>query len=157
MGAKIIIKRTLNADTRTMNGSSASKADIMDDTHEHISAVKLLSNLVCNKIHEQVAHHDYTKIGEYSDQFVDALNKGSESKEFKDWYEMHVTTERHHLKKHVPEDVNLIDVIEMLCDCVCAAKARTGKIYDVDIPTDVLVKAVKNTVTMLSNAVDVED
>ena len=33
-----------------------------------------------------------------------------------EWYPMHCQTERHHLNERCPDDVSLIDVIEMICD-----------------------------------------
>ena len=44
----------------------------------------------------------------------------------------------------------------MICDCVAAGTARSGgDIYDVDIPADILTKAVKNTVEILKDEVEV--
>lgn len=51
----------------------------------------------------------------------------------------------------------MFDVIEMLCDCVAAGMARSGNVYDVEISSDVLQKAVKNTVDMLKNEIEVID
>lgn len=75
-----------------------------------------------------------------------------------EWAKLHYEElERHHLRRYCPEDVTLIDVIEMLCDCVAAGMARSGEVYDVDISADVLLKATKNTVEMLKNSVTVVD
>jgi hypothetical protein len=52
--------------------------------------------------------------------------------------------------------VNLFDVIEMLCDCVSAGMARSGDVYDVDIPAEVLTKAVRNTVELMKEQIEVE-
>jgi hypothetical protein len=73
-----------------------------------------------------------------------------------EWYKLHVNAERHHLNDHVPEDVDLIDVVERLVDCVSAGMARSGSVYDVTVPDDVLQKAVANTVLKMINAVEVE-
>ncbi len=69
---------------------------------------------------------------------------------------MHVTTERHHLKKFVPDDVNIIDLLEMLIDCVCAGMARTGDVYPMELPNDLLQKVVANTVDYLKSIIKVE-
>lgn len=50
--------------------------------------------------------------------------------------------ERRHLNDKVPEDVNLIDVLEMICDRVCAGMARTGAVYDVALSNETLKKSV---------------
>ncbi|MCM1220532.1 MAG: hypothetical protein NC548_39200, partial [Lachnospiraceae bacterium] len=65
-----------------------------------------------------------------------------------DWYKMHTTEERHHLSTHVPDQVDLIDLIECVCDCCMAGLARSGEIYDVKFPPEVLQLAVDNTVEM---------
>ena len=66
-------------------------------------------------------------------------------------------TERHHLLKNVPDDVDLLDVLEQICDCVSAGMARSGKVFDVEIPSEILEKAVKNTVKMLIDRIEVEE
>ena len=70
---------------------------------------------------------------------------------------MHCQTERHHLNEHCPDDVNLIDVIEMICDCVCAGMARSGSVYPVTISSEILQKAVENTVNMCIESVVLTD
>jgi hypothetical protein len=52
--------------------------------------------------------------------------------------------------------VNLIDVLEMICDCVCAGMARSGNVYPVNISSEILQKAVKNTVEMCIKSVGIE-
>lgn len=74
-----------------------------------------------------------------------------------EWSRLHyIELERHHLDRFCPEDVNLIDVIEMICDCVVAGKARSGDVYDINISDTILQKAVKNTVETLKLHVVVE-
>ena len=43
----------------------------------------------------------------------------------------------------------------MLCDCVVAGMARSGEIYDVDVPPEVLTKAVANTVKLMKDEIEV--
>ena len=74
-----------------------------------------------------------------------------------EWYKLHCDNERHHLLKHCPDDVNLIDVLEMICDCVCAGMARSGCVRDLEIDAEILDRAVRNTVTLLENAVELEE
>ena len=33
-----------------------------------------------------------------------------------EWYQLHIKAERHHLLSNCPDDVNLIDVLEMIVD-----------------------------------------
>ena len=66
-------------------------------------------------------------------------------------------TERHHLNDNVPEDVNLIDVLEMVIDCTVAGLARSGEVYNITIPNDVLIKAIDNTKNLIIDATEVID
>ena len=74
-----------------------------------------------------------------------------------EWWDKHRKENRHHLMEAdgVPEDVNLIDVLDMIADCVMAGMARSGSVYPLNIPNDVLVKAFQNTVELLKAHVDV--
>ena len=56
-----------------------------------------------------------------------------------------------------PKDVNLVDVLEMIVDCVCAGLARSGEVRDLEIDEDILNKAVKNTVDMIKDMIVVEE
>lgn len=68
-----------------------------------------------------------------------------------EWYQLHINTERHHLLSRCPEDVNLLDVIEMIVDCVCAGKTRSGEVRNLEISTEILEKALKNTVKLVDD------
>ena len=74
----------------------------------------------------------------------------------REWAKQHYfVNERHHLATYAPPDVNMLDVIEMICDCVVAGMAQSGDVYDVEIPSEVLQNAVKNTVKLLKDEVEV--
>ena len=47
--------------------------------------------------------------------------------------------------------------IEMICYCVCAGLARSGSVYPIEISSEILQRAVSNTVEMCINAVDIEE
>ena len=153
----IEIHKTNRCDTRTLKlGQVVSVEDATLDTNLHIDAVKLCGEFLMKLFMEQLKTHDHTKLDNI-EEFTNGLNKGFDSPEFDKWYDMHVKSERHHLLKNVPDDVNLIDVMEMLCDCVSAGMARTGKVFDVEVPEDILTKAVKNTVDLLIKNIKVID
>lgn len=154
---KITIKETKNCDTRALKpGQELDKNKVKEDTEKHIEAVRLCGLFFCDMIIKQFEKHDHTKLGEYLPAFTKALSSGFKGKEFKnqDWWKIHLT-ERHHLNDSVPEDVNMVDVLEMICDCVSAGMARTGEVYDITISNDVLQKAVKNTVDLLIDNIKV--
>lgn len=126
----------------------------------HITDVKNMMGVIASELENRGANHDFTKRNEpHRSLFYRELCAKIEGKidSFVDgeWYPMHCQTERHHLNELCPDDVNLIDVIEMICDCVCAGMARSGKVYPINISSDVLQKAVCNTVQMCVDAVNI--
>jgi hypothetical protein len=82
------------------------------------------------------------------------MNEGANFVEA-EWYQLHINEERHHLLSRCPEDVNLIDVLEMIADCTCAGLARSCEVRDLEITTDILERAVKNTVELIKQKVEV--
>ena len=156
---KIIIKRSKNADTRTAEGE-VTKKELLQQTYSHIDDVNNVGNFLANKFKEQIKQHDYTKI-EGIDQFYEDFTSGKKDKDFKElpWWKLHMT-ERHHLNDSVPEDVNLLDVLEMVIDCIVAGLARGGsvdKIYPITIPQEVLEQAIDNTKQLIINNTKLED
>lgn len=153
---KIRIQETKKADTRALDlqkGERLKESDVKHDTELHIKAVELCGTFLCEKIKEQFKEHDHTKLGEYLPAFTEALSTGFKGKEL-DWWKIHLT-ERHHLNDKAPEDVNLIDVLEMICDCVSAGMARKGKVYEVTLSNETLKKAFDNTVKMIKDNIEV--
>ena len=75
-----------------------------------------------------------------------------------EWWDRHRKLNRHHLTEPdgVPDDVNLIDVLDFIADCVMAGMARTGSVRPVDIAPEVLYRAFLNTVDLLKREVVVE-
>lgn len=126
----------------------------------HIEDVKDMMLSISEEIKERGRLHDFTKTAEpHRSIFYRELCATIEGKidnfENAQWYPNHCICERHHLNKNCPNDVDLIDVIEMICDCVCAGMARTGEVRPIEISTDILQKAVNNTVTRLANNVEI--
>lgn len=158
---KMNIKRNPLGDTRT----AIRVPDFIEFTNaneSHRTDVKTMMENIAKDISVQGDAHDWTKTGEpHRSLFYRELCAKIEGKidSFTDgeWYPMHCSTERHHLNEHCPDDVNLIDVLEMICDCVCAGMARSGSVYPVTISSDILQKAVKNTVDMCINSVELEE
>lgn len=153
----IEIKETKHCDSRALNpGEKLTEEAVKHDTELHIEAVEKCGDFICEKIKSQFSEHDHTKLGEYLPAFTEALSSGFKGKEFKeqDWWEIHLK-ERHHLNDKVPDDVNLIDVLEMICDCCVAGMARTGEVYGLKISNEVLKKAFDNTSKMLLKEIKV--
>ena len=129
--------------------------DFMTANYDHKEDVMNLAQFFASELIKRSKNHDWTKIKEpYRSMFYRDLCGTIEGRmDFFDgkWSKLHYEElERHHLKRHCPDDVNLIDVVEMVCDCVAAGMARSGEIYDIDISPDVLTKAVENTAKLLA-------
>ena len=159
---KVEITPNTNGDSRVAKQAPTFE-EFMKANQSHISEVRNMANAFAQHLVWTADSHDFTKVVEpYASMFYRDLCNTIEGKmDFFDgeWSKLHYEElERHHLNRHAPEDVNLFDVIEMLCDCVCAGAARSGsadKIYDPDIPEDVLVKAVQNTIKLLKDSVEI--
>lgn len=153
---KIKIKKSENADTRSAKGN-VTKEDLLNNSLSHIQDVKNVGYLFSELLKEQVEKHDYTKIQDI-DMFYKDFASGLQGKEFKSlpWYQKHLT-ERHHLNDRCPEDVNLIDVLEMVIDCSVAGLARSGNIFPIKIDNEILQKAIENTKQMIIDNVEVEE
>ena len=159
---RIQIKRHTEGDSRVAK-EIPTFGDFDKANWDHRNDVQQLVARFIYLLGQSSQNHDWTKTEEpYRSMFYRDLVATMEGRlEFMDgeWAKLHYTEkERHHLKRHCPEDVNLFDVIEMICDCVAAGEARSGgEIYAVDIPAEILTKAVKNTVELLKDEVEVVD
>lgn len=152
---KILVEKSPVADTRTCDWSKVSKEELKEASLKHIGEVRAGLHFFKKKLTHAMVHHDYTKI-DGIDQFHKDFQTG-----FKEtsWWEMHQRDERHHLKdpKYVPKDVDLLDIIEMITDCVIAGMARSGEYRYEEIPDALLRKAFDNTVKLLLSNVEVVD
>ena len=158
MGRTIIIEKNPNGDTRTAP-KNISFEQFQEANDMHRADVNAVMKYLAHLIHKTGLKHDYTKKSDeelFYDNFLSTMNNSTNFVE-DEWYQLHVNTERHHLFSRCPEDVNLIDVLEMIADCTCAGLARSGEVRDLEISTDILEKAVKNTVQLIVNQIDLAD
>ena len=153
------INKLPNTNSREAKKGNISFEDFSNEINIHREDVKNVLYFLASKLEEAGDKHDWTKKErerQFYDSFTAAKEKGLDFK--KDaWYKYHVTTERHHIASHVAKDINLIDVIEMISDCCCAGLARAGKIYDIDIKPDVLMKAFNNTVQLTKDSIKLDE
>lgn len=154
---QIVIRKSPSADTRSAD-HAVTREELRLSTDMHIVDVWKAMQFFRRKMDVAAGRHDYTKV-DYFDEFYDQFHKAQATGEWgTGWFdEIHIVKERHHLKDRCPEDVNLIDVLEMLCDCVMAGLARSGTYRDEEPDADMLVKAYKNTVKLLLEHVRVEE
>jgi hypothetical protein len=151
---KIRIKRNPVADTRTCDWNKVSQENLYEASRDHIRDVKLGLELLCRMLDKASLAHDSDKLTDISGFHADFRTGFANHS----WWDNHRKVSRHHLLNTdgVPHDVNLIDVLECITDCVMAGLARSGKVYDVILPNELLQKAVCNTFKMLIDAVEVE-
>ena len=154
----IEIKKNPNGDTRTApKGITFEQFQEANDMH--IDDVGKVMHALSRFVDTAGRSHDFTKKSRermfYRD-FVDTQENGADFVNG-EWYQLHVKAERHHLLSNCPDDVNLIDVLEMIADCTCAGLTRSGEIRDLEIDNDILNRAVKNTAEMIKNMVTVKE
>lgn len=153
MTNQILIKPTQNPEYGWNN-----KEELLNDTLFHIHDVGKVLNQLSNQLSENGYCHDWSKL-KYFDDFAQDCLERLDTPDFKsrNWYHTHTTNERHHLNTSCPEDVNLLDVLEMIVDCITAGKSRTGEVdmRFLVLQDGVLEKAYWNTVDLVDKMVEV--
>jgi len=151
----IKILKSPTADTRTCDVKEVTKEQLKNSSYLHIADVKSAMAFFQEKLMKAAEIHDHTKISGL-DRFYNDFKT-----EFKEhtWYDWHKKSERHHIadKDGLKSDVDLIDVLEYIADCVMAGMARSGDVYDLELPNEVLQKAFKNTVGKLKEEVSIDE
>jgi len=154
---KIKIKHNPNGDTRTVT-EPASFKEFHKANVDHISDVQKVMNRIARMICNKGFYHDYTKLESedlfYENYLDDIINK----KDFvsNTWYQKHIHAEKHHPFSYCHDDINLLDIIETIVDCICAGKARSGEIRPLEFDEEILKKAVANTVKLIDEMIEVE-
>lgn len=151
----ITIQKSKTADTRTCDVSKVSKEQLFDSSAQHINDVKKAMGFLKDMLDIAAEKHDHDKltdIDQFHEDFKTEFNQTI-------WWDNHRKVNRHHLLQDdgVPVDVNLVDVMEMVVDCVMAGMGRSGEVYPLDIKPEVLKKAFENTVELLKKQVVVEE
>ena len=150
----IRIQKSKTADTRSCDFTKVSKDTLRDSSVQHIGDVRKGIRLLKAMLEVAAARHDFDKLSDLDGFYSDFVG-GFKSTV---WWDKHRQINRHHLLQAdgVREDVNLVDVLDMIVDCVMAGMRRTGTVYPVDIPMEVLKRAFDNTVELLKSNVIVE-
>ena len=149
----IEITKSPTADTRTCDFANTTKETLLDSSLVHIKDVVQGLAFFSSKITEAAGAHDYDKltaIDWFHSDFVTGFKETG-------WWDNHRKIHRHHLAQEdgIPENVNLLDVLEYVADCVMAGMARSGDVYEIKLPDEVLQRALKNTVELLKSQVKV--
>ena len=151
----IKIKKSATADTRTCDWSKVTKDQLIESSKQHIGDVKKGTGFFKGMLDDAAERHDFDKLSNIDGFHADFLTGFKSTK----WWDEHRGLNRHHLLQAdgVPADVNLIDVLDMIVDCVMAGMGRSGSVYPLEISPDLLKRAFDNTVERLKSEVVVEE
>lgn len=150
----ITIHPSPTADTRTCDFSTVSKETLLASSHQHIGDVRAALRFFSRLLDQASVKHDTDKITDINGFHADFVTGFTVT----EWWDRHRKLNRHHLNNDdgVPADVNLIDVLDFIADCVMAGMARSGSVYPLKLPPELLERAFQNTVELLKAQVRVE-
>ena len=151
----IEISKSPTADTRTCDVTQVTRQQLLESSRQHIADVAKAMAFFSSKLFAAAAEHDYDKLTDIDWFYEDFKTKFAKT----GWWDNHRKIHRHHLLQAdgVPGNVNLLDVLEFIADCVMAGMARSGEVYPLDISDDLLRTAFENTVTLLKSEVRVAE
>jgi hypothetical protein len=149
----IEIKKSPTADTRTCDVTKVERQQLLDSSRQHIADVAKAMAFFSSKLFAAAAEHDYDKLTDIDWFYEDFKTKFEQT----GWWDNHRKIHRHHLGQAdgVPEDVNLLDMLEYIADCVMAGLARSGDVYALEASDELLRRAFENTVSLLKSQVRV--
>lgn len=147
----IEIHKSETADTRTCDFTKVSKQTLLNSSYQHIRDVQAALAFFASRLADTGRAHDVDKITDIDGFHSDFLTGFKVT----EWWDRHRKLNRHHLQQEdgVPPDVNLIDVLDFISDCVMAGMARSGSVYPLELPPGLLDKAFQNTVELLKGNV----
>lgn len=154
----IVIRKSPTADTRTCDFANTQMLTLLRSSRQHIEDVNQGLAFFVAKLLEAGRAHDRDKIDDIAWFHADFVH-GFTEPDWTTWWERHRKINRHHLNigDGVPDDVNLVDVLDYITDCVMAGMARSGSVYELKIDLAVLLRAFQNTVDLLKTQVHVAD
>ena len=150
----ITIRPSATADTRTCDFATVTQETLLNSSVQHIGDVRRGLAFFGAMLAEAATNHDTDKLTDIAGFHRDFVTGFTQTT----WWDAHRKLNRHHLlaADGVPEDVNLIDVLDFIADCVMAGMARSGSVYPLNIDPDVLMRAFQNTVDTLKAHVVVD-
>lgn len=150
----ITIKPSPTADTRTCDFANVTKETLYASSEQHILDVQAALAFFGAKLTEASNRHDFDKLTDITTFHADFTSGFKQTI----WWDTHRRINRHHLTQDdgVRDDVNLIDVLDFIGDCVMAGMARSGSVYQLKLSPELLERAFQNTVELLKRNVSVE-
>ena len=151
----ITIAPSKTADTRTCDYTQVTKEQLYASSEQHIDDVRLGLSFFALEVLKAAMRHDPDKLTDIEGFHADFITGFKQTT----WWDRHRKLNRHHLTQAdgVPEDVNLIDVLDCIADCVMAGMGRSGDVYPLQLSPELLEKAFQNTVTLLKSQVVVKE
>jgi hypothetical protein len=150
----IQIRKSATADTRTCEFATVTKDTLLASSKQHINDVKRALYHFGDLRDDAAARHDTDKLTDIESFHADFVTGFEQT----GWWDRHRRLNRHHLNAAdgIPADVNLIDVLDYISDCVMAGMARSGSVYPLRLPPELLERAFQNTVALLTREVVVD-
>lgn len=150
----ITIRPSPTADTRTCDWSKVSREQLLESSLQHKSDIAKAVGVFQALLVAAAVNHDHDKLHAI-EHFHSDFSTGFKAT---GWWDKHRKINRHHLAESdgIPGDVNLIDVLDYIADCVMSGLARSGSVYELHLPDDLLQRAFQNTVTLLKDSVVVD-
>lgn len=147
----IHIRPSPTADTRTCDFKAVTKQQLLDSSVQHIADVRRGLAFFQALLAEAATQHDEDKLTDIDGFHADFVTGFEQT----GWWDRHRKLNRHHLQQAdgVPADVNLIDVLDFVADCVMAGMARAGTVRPVELDPEVLMRAFRNTAALLGRHV----
>jgi len=151
----IRIGKSATADTRTCDFTKVTKDTLLASSKQHIRDVHEALQFFSRMIAQALLAHDTDKLTDIDGFHRDFVTGFKQT----EWWDRHRKLNRHHLTMDdgIPADVNLIDVLDFIADCVMAGMARSGSVYPLQLPPELLERAFQNTVTLLKSEVVVDE
>jgi len=150
----ITIEKSSTADTRTCDYTKVSKETLYQSSVQHIDDIHQALEFFIGMLQDTKTNHDpdkLTDIDGFHRDFVTGFKQTT-------WWDAHRKLNRHHLTQEdgIPSDVNLIDVLDFIADCVMSGMGRSGSVYALHLPPELLERAFQNTVELLKSQVVVK-
>ncbi len=150
----IHIQKSETADTRTCDFATVSKDTLLASSKQHIGDVQQALDFFMRLVNRAAVTHDTDKLTDIDGFHADFITGFTQT----GWWDRHRQLNRHHLTQAdgIPADVNLIDVLDFIADCVMAGMARSGSVYALVLSPELLTRAFDNTVDLLKRHVTVD-
>jgi hypothetical protein len=123
----IQIQPSATADTRTCDFSKVTKQTLLESSVQHIGDVReALGFFIATLL-------TASDIDGFHADFITGFKQTG-------WWDRHRMLNRHHLTQDdgIPANVNLIDVLDFIADCVMAGMARSGSVYPLKLSPELL-------------------